>query len=152
MDRRGTVFYVAAEADPFRAKVMRTHDGGATWEDISPALHVTTQDPFVWVDKETGRLFDVDFAAGLQVSYTDDEGESWTSSTVPQSWHTDHQNLFAGPPPEGGAEPVGYPHVVYLCSIGGGALAGRARRPPAHARLTGGSVLSPPVNLHPWMA
>lgn len=143
VNRKGTVFYVAAKSGPFRSLVMRSRDDGATWEDVSPRLHVTTQDPYIWVDKKTGRLFDVDFAAGLQVSYTDDEGESWTSSTVPQSWHTDHQNLFAGPPPEGGTEPHGYPHVVYLCSIGGGALAGLGTATTCSRSLDGGITFVP---------
>lgn len=143
LNRQGTVFYVAAKSGPFRPVVMRSRDGGATWEDISPRLHVMTQDPYVWVDKKTGRLFDVDFAAGLQVSFTDDEGESWTSSTVPQSWHMDHQNLFAGPPPKGGTEPRGYPHVVYLCSIGGGALAGLGTATTCSRSLDGGVTFIP---------
>lgn len=143
VNRKGTIFYVAAKSGPFRAVVMRSRDDGASWKDISPRLHKTTQDPYVWVDKKTGRLFDVDFAAGLQVSFTDDEGKSWTSSTVPQSWHMDHQNLFAGPPPEGGSKPGGYPNVVYMCSIGGGALAGFGTATTCSRSLDGGITFVP---------
>ncbi|MGH2735712.1 MAG: sialidase family protein, partial [Actinomycetota bacterium] len=88
-------------------------------------------------------VFDVDFAAGLQVSTSDDEGETWTSSTVPQSWNSDHQNLFAGPPPQGAPEPVGYPEVVYLCSIGGGALAGYGTATTCTRSFDGGLTFSP---------
>ncbi|MFN2525633.1 MAG: sialidase family protein [Actinomycetota bacterium] len=137
VNRDGTVFYVAVKS-PLRTVVMRSRDDGASWGDVSPQTHRTTQDPYLWIDKGTGRLFVVDFAAGLQVSFSDDEGESWTSSTVPFSWHTDHQNLFAGPPPTGGTEPLGYPHVVYLCSIGGGALGGLGTATTCSRSLDGG--------------
>lgn len=141
---KGTVFYVAAETSMgFRPLIMRSLDKGVEWEDVSPQAHQTTQDPFVWMDKKTGRLFDVDFAGGLQLSYTDDEGESWTSSTQSFGWQMDHQNLFAGPPPEGGNEPIGYPHVVYLCSIGGGALAGYGTTTTCSRSLDGGVSFVP---------
>jgi len=52
---------------------------------------------------------------------SDDGGDSFENGAVCN--HTDHQNLFAGPPPPGGLRPVGYPNVVYYCAIDCGALA-----------------------------
>ena len=53
------------------------------------------------------------------MSYSDDEGETWTTLTVCGQF--DHQSLFGGPPAT--STPTGYPHVVYYCAISGGALA-----------------------------
>lgn len=151
VNRDGTIFYVAQRyfLNGLRSAIMRSRDGARTWENVAPTTHTRTEDPYLWLDKRTGRLFDVDLTApvlytwsGLQVSSSDDEGDSWTSSKIPLGWHTDHQNLFAGPPPEGDP-PSDYPHVVYVCSIGGGAYAGTGTATTCSRSLDGGIIFSP---------
>ena len=123
----GTLFFVGltTRGVPSSA-VLRSRDQGRTWEAVDPLVPGTdldqqTLDPFLYVDQDTGRVFNLDLLLPCSaVSYSDDEGDSWAAGAVCN--HTDHQNLFTGPAPAGGAQPSGYPNVVYYCSIDGGAL------------------------------
>jgi hypothetical protein len=117
----GTVFFSArnTNVDP---GVVRSRDGGRTWEEKTPAQHEVSLDPFVWVDQATGRVWANDIEASVTcppLSFSDDDGETWTTSTVCGQF--DHQSLFGGPPVT--STPTGYPNVVYYCAITGGALA-----------------------------
>jgi hypothetical protein len=96
------------------AKVVRSRDGGKTWQDITPPGHVQTLDPFLYLDKATGRVYKSDLAGTCQLlSYSDDRGDSWT--TLPAACNlSDHQSITAGPPIS--SPTVGYPNVVYNCS------------------------------------
>src|SRR3954449_4388244 len=38
-------------------KVVRSTDRGRKWTDVTPPGHVATLDPFLYVDKGTGRVF-----------------------------------------------------------------------------------------------
>ena len=79
-----------------------------------------TADPLIYVDPGTGRLFNFDLTLPCSVIWhSDDRGDTFGQGLACN--HTDHQTLFAGPPPEGGAQPSGYPNVVYYCAIDGGA-------------------------------
>lgn len=115
--------------------VIKSLDTAASWVDVSPhigsaAAHVLTQDPFMYLDPRTGRIFTDDLILPCsQLSFSDDAGRSWTSQIVGCD-QTDHQNIFAGPAPKGGARPVGYPNVVYYCAMNAGGLYGG---PTSHA-------------------
>ena len=117
----GTIFFQAFDGPP---QVLRTKDGGRSWEDVSPRIgdrqaHPNSLDPYLYVDPMTDRVFTYDFAFGCsEISFSDDLGETWTT-TVLNCGLMDHQNLFAGPPTM--SPTVGYPNVVYTCSTQFGA-------------------------------
>ena len=115
----GTAYYAALQGPG--TNVLRSSDGGLTWADVSPMvgpvkMPPATLDPYVWVDEETGRVFNVELSVACStVSYSDDRGGSWISNPLGcGNPVNDHQTLItANPPP--GLTPVGYPNVVYYC-------------------------------------
>ena len=117
----GSIFFQALDGPP---KVLRTKDGGKTWDDVSPRIgerqaHPNSLDPYIYVDPDTDRIFTYDFLFGCsEISFSDDGGESWTTTVLNCSL-MDHQNLFAGPPVH--SPTVGYENVVYTCSTQFGA-------------------------------
>ncbi|HVL97306.1 MAG TPA: sialidase family protein [Solirubrobacteraceae bacterium] len=124
----GTLFYVGFEISGVNqhSVVLRSRDGGRTWEETNPVTPAEDDtisfDPFLYVDKATDRVFNADLSlvACSIVSTSDDRGDTWSPGKVCQ--HTDHQNLFAGPPPPAGPDAAGYPNLVYYCAIDGGAF------------------------------
>lgn len=123
----GTLFAQGEERGPIslRPIVIRSTDEGKSWKDVSPRVasgdeldHPTTQDPYLHVDRDTGRVFTSDLLVpgpGQMVSYTDDRGKSW-STTVMSVEQTDHQTVFSGPPPKGTAAADGFDSIVYNCA------------------------------------
>ena len=115
--------------------VLKSVSNGGRWTDVSPPVgsasqHLLTQDPFLYLDPRTGRIFSDDLILPCsQLSFSDDAGRSWTSQVVGCD-QTDHQNIFAGPVPKGGATTTGYPDVVYYCAMNAGGLYGG---PTSHA-------------------
>ncbi|HEX9236799.1 MAG TPA: sialidase family protein [Actinomycetota bacterium] len=101
--------------------VIGSTDGGRTWK-VKFDHHLNSNDPYLYVDPATSRIFSSDLTPPCeQLSFSDDNGRTWT--TAPPAgciWNEDHETIFAGPAPRGGLKPAGYPNVVYLCSIGGG--------------------------------
>ena len=101
----------------FPSQTMRTTDNGKTWDDVTPASpqdHVTTEDPYLHVDEDTGRVFSSDFMLPCTaISHSDDAGATW-ASTVTACDLLDHQTIFTGPPVI--SQTVGYPNVVYYCA------------------------------------
>src|SRR6185295_13093365 len=87
------------------------------WLDVSPPNAITTSDPILSTDSATGRTFSSQLLGRTSLlSYTDDDGASWTPSQGSGiSSGVDHQTVGAGPfaPPLVG---VTYPHAVYYCS------------------------------------
>lgn len=133
VDRLGRAFYAASAFDGVfgisaKTKVMRSVDGGVTWQDVNPKLPGTREDlppasldPMVYVDRDTGRVFTIDLEGlvGSFLSFSDDGGTTWTSSALTSPGINDHQTLFAGPPPAGNPaltprDPK-FPKVLYYC-------------------------------------
>ena len=104
----GTVF------SDVQTKVVRSRDRGRTWQDVTPPGHVTSLDPYLYVDKRTSRVYKSDLAGTCQLlSFSDSGGDSWTS--VPAACNlSDHQSLTAAPPVS--SPTVGYPNILYSCS------------------------------------
>ena len=114
----GSIFYAAA--DTVDNDVLRSKDGGKTWEKVSPMLgpynrHAVSLDPYVWVDEDTGRVFTIDLTVSCSImSYTDDQGATWTTNPLACGRPVnDHQTLFGGPPAT--SSPVLYDNVLYYC-------------------------------------
>jgi hypothetical protein len=136
----GTLFYAARNSN-VDANLIRSRDGGVTWQYVGPATHKVSLDPFMWLDYDTGTVFDsdIDTVTCVPISRSDDQGASWT--TTRGCGVTDHQSITGGPVPEGG-EPTtgGYPNVVYYCAITGGALAGTSTETGCIRSNDGGRV------------
>jgi hypothetical protein len=134
VDRKGNAFFVAAAFDALpagapkqqpRTVVLRSSDQNRSWQSVQPALaagtgdgHPFTQDPYVYVDTDTGRVFNIDLTlAGSYLSYSDDQGKTWTyGAAISATGANDHQTLFTGKLPLGlvGTDPA-FPKAVYYC-------------------------------------
>ena len=115
-----TLFFAAASSTLEGTAIMRSTDGGKSWEDTSPRiqgrhLHPITLDPYVWVDEPTGRVYSIDLTVACSyMSFSDDQGETWTTNPLACGRPVnDHQTLFGGPPAI--STPTVYPHVLYYC-------------------------------------
>jgi hypothetical protein len=148
LSEEGTIFYAArnSNVDP---EPLRSKDGGRTWTAVPPKTagmrrHQTSLDPYLWVDRSTGRVFTSDIGPTITcspLSFSDNAGESWETTLACGA--TDHQNVFGGPPPPGAARPEGYPNVVYFCAISGGALADTSTFTGCSRSLDGGATFVP---------
>ncbi|MFN2591195.1 MAG: sialidase family protein [Actinomycetota bacterium] len=150
VNRDGWVFIQAAAQNAvfFETRVLRSHNGGRAWVDISPRLlggiyqRVYTEDPYLFLDQTTGRLFTDDLILPCQLlSYTDNGGVSWATHPVACEI-TDHQTIFAGPAPAGGAKPSGYPNVIYDCAIGIGVASPTSLGTSCVKSLDGGATFT----------
>lgn len=142
--------------------VLRSRDGGKTWEKTAPKLpngdnaHLVSADPYIYVDQKTDRVFTIDLTlACSMLSFSDDGGDSWTTNPIACGQPiNDHQTLFTGPSVS--SQLNGYEQVVYYCfnhlvllssfcskSLDGG-LTFAPTGAPAHGRVepthTGGSI------------
>lgn len=136
--RNGTAFYAAATFDGILGTAhtteIRSKDGGLTWRPVQPSIagqldsHPETLDPYTYVEEDSGRVFDIDLigdnlAVGLPLgavlSFSDDEGQSWTTTALTIPGLNDHQTIYAGPTPAGNPalrsiDPR-FPEVLYYC-------------------------------------
>jgi hypothetical protein len=144
--RTGSVYEFPAGAGPAPAGhgAARSTDQGATWARVVPSLpggvpsHQSSLDPYFYLDPATCRIFVDDWVADCtQLSWSDDEGATWTNG-VNNCGQFDHQTLFAGPAPAGGAPTAGYPNVVYQCAINLVGLADASEATTCQKSLDGG--------------
>lgn len=105
----GHLFYVAME------QVIRSADGGATWEVVSTTTSSpTTLDPYLYVDPATDRVYSDQLYLGCSwLSWSDDRGETWTTNPaacgIPVN---DHQKIVAGAN-KGSVPTTAYDNVLY---------------------------------------
>lgn len=141
----GVAFETAATFDTLpsgfpstgRTEVMRSTDGGVTWENVQPRIPVgwqdddeidgdehqgyttlppVTLDPYVYVDTDTNRVLNPELYVGCTwLNFSDDNGETWVSNPVAcGNPVNDHQTVVAGNPPPN-LTTIGYPNVLYYC-------------------------------------
>jgi len=131
----GHIFYMAASIEDSiikpieravtglpRPLVLRSVDNGASWGDVTERIGgldvpQTTGDPYLYVDPDTGRVFNDQLTLACSyLSFSDNEGETWSRNPIACGVpNDDHQTIAAGPPPAGGLQPIGYQNVVYYC-------------------------------------
>jgi hypothetical protein len=159
--RSGTVLYGPIEQQdpnpvPAPAKivmstiVVRSTDLGATWERLVPttaAAPTSTHGGLTdWlsVDPETSRVWYATPAApcGATISWSDDEGETWGYTPNAGCPAQGANALIEGPAPAGGAQPIGYPHVVYYCANAGEVPLGDQSYLACYISLDGGASFS----------
>ena len=148
VDSKGRIFYQARHAQ-LEPQVIRSTNEGHTWEIVSPNIggvptHPISLDPVLYLDKDTDRVFTNNIPPDITcqpISFTDDAGETWTNTGV--CGHFDHQNIFTGPPPKGGDQPIGYPNVVYYCAINLVMLSGTSTATTCGRSLDGGLTWLP---------
>ena len=125
-DGKGAVYMTGFSPGGFGAggpTIMRSLDQGQTWEDVGPKLPTggsrasSTFDPYVHVDRTTGRVFmdDIWPLSCGQMSFSDDQGATWTTNpySCGNSQVNDHQTVGTAKPRV--VQTVGYPNVVYRC-------------------------------------
>jgi hypothetical protein len=129
---KGHAFYAASWHDDSKAIILPvTHirasfDGGLTWVDRTNRVPLhgepnppTNADPYVYVDQDTGRLFNPEAAgACLYINISDNEGQTWITNPIAcGALNVDHQSFGHGPFPPA-LEPLKtiYPNVLYYCS------------------------------------
>jgi hypothetical protein len=137
----GTVWFSAAN---WESALARSDDNGHTWKAQTPAgpqampgceavtspwtcddsessKNNTVADAYLYVDPKTSKLFwskTFGLAVCSSLSMTPDDGRSWQANTRFGCPGGDYEKIAAGPAPAGGAQPVGYPNVVYGCTNG----------------------------------
>ncbi len=127
-DPDGCLYTTAFRGTGTGTRIFASCDEGASWADIGPNLLSgpgssepctrNSNDPYVHVDRDTGRVFssDLHVLVTSTLHYTDDKGESWTCNVLggglPPGVH-DHQTIATGVPRV--TPTVGYPNMVYYC-------------------------------------
>ena len=122
---KGDIFVSAFQSNT-RIEVVKSTNGGAKWQVVSPRLagvrnaQTLSLDPYVYVDKhstdrDSTRVFTIDLTVACSyLSFTDDGGKSWLTNPLACGRPVnDHQTLFSAPPVH--SPTVGYPNIVYYC-------------------------------------
>src|SRR5205085_5301106 len=78
--------------------------GHATWTDVTEPTAITSLDPILWTDRDTGRTISSQLLlACSKAMITDDDGASWTPSQgCGIGTGIDHQTIGGGPFHAGG--------------------------------------------------
>ena len=138
--------------------LARSDDGGAHWARTTPTPAsygeeepYTVTDPWLYVDPLTSRIFwaqsNVPNDCGGFVGRSDDEGLTWTSNLIAGCPSNDYEKIAAGPAPAGGAQPSGYPNVVYYCATSPTTAFGPGRL--CYKSLNGGDLFLPTGYVYP---
>lgn len=116
--------YPAPLDDGGPAVVAASDDGGSTWQTLesgnsaSPFRYLDVP-PWMDVNPQTHRIW---FATALpdlcggDISWSDDGGQTWEANPLVGCPAMGSESVIEGPAPAGGAQPTGYPHVVYYCA------------------------------------
>lgn len=135
VDQRNRAYFPASDFDAVPGKppansahtiLLSSGDRGKTWRSVQPVIanqdgHPASLDPYVYVDPKTGRVFDIDLTGvGSELSYSDDSGETWTTTTLTSTTGVnDHQTLFSAAVPAGNPTLIPqdpkYKRIVYYC-------------------------------------
>ncbi len=146
--------------------MARSTNEGANWSLTYPAAEQPTSfwntvDPDVIADPRTGWLFwshatgpvrnegglpqgsgfYLAAAYGFQIFTSKDDGRTFSTADYSTAPTGDWEKVFVGPPPAGGARPVGYPDVVYLCANSPVEVTGPGRL--CYKSLDGGATFTP---------
>ncbi|MGH2734825.1 MAG: sialidase family protein [Actinomycetota bacterium] len=148
VDDKGRIFYQARHAN-LEPHVVRSTNEGHTWRIVSPTIagqpaQPISLDPILYLDKDTGRVFTNNIPPDITcqpISFSDNAGKTWTNTGI--CGHFDHQNIFTGPPPKDGDQPIGYPNVVYYCAINLVMLSGTSTATTCGRSLDGGLTWLP---------
>ena len=99
---------------------VRSKDGGRTWEQTGLNAETAAVDPYLYLDRSTGRTFSaINLQGCSQLNISDDLGSTWIPSQAGcGTLTTDHETISAGRPVT--STTVGYPNIVYYCAIGTG--------------------------------
>jgi len=119
LTKDGHIFYTAFQGNT-RIEVAHSANGGKSWDLRSPQIagrnvHLLSVDPYIYVDRYTDRIFNIDLTAACSyMSFSDDKGKSWITNPLACGRPVnDHQTLFSGPPV---VTPMSvYPNIVYYC-------------------------------------
>jgi hypothetical protein len=127
VDAKGRAFYPAATFDGpgglADTRLRRSTDDGRTWTDVTPPetqdLPVTL-DPYVYVEENSGRVFNLDLYVGSAfLAFSDDGGKTYETNPVASGdFVNDHQTLSAGPKPLGSSLKLMDPdfrEILYYC-------------------------------------
>jgi hypothetical protein len=125
--KEGNAFITAADFDGLSPATPRTliygsTDGNKTWHNVSPLIAgqptpPTTADPYLYIDPDTGRVFNDDLTAACSfLQWSDDQGKTWSNGNplACESPVDDHQTVVTGKP-VAGLTTTGYPKIVYYC-------------------------------------
>jgi hypothetical protein len=107
-----------------------------TWEDVSyVSTSIATLDPYLHVDRATGRTYVLQLLGSHSVSaFSDDDGKTWQDGAPPSSAPSvDHESLGAGPYAASDipVPPNPYGRALYYCGQG----RALSLRPPATDEL-----------------
>jgi hypothetical protein len=116
-----TLFITFANACP-------TGGPTATWVNrAAPTSVVIDSDPIGFTDRQTGRVFAAELTAtspSCKISYSDDDGNTWSPTSGPLGSGIDHETVGGGPyrtdltavPPVVPPPHPAYANAVYYCS------------------------------------
>lgn len=130
VDKSGTAFFAASQFDSIIGQahtiLLRSSDTNRTWKSVQPTaagvidLHPQTLDPYVYVDPDYGRVFNIDLVgAASEISFSDDKGVTWRHAVAAAAGVNDHQTMTAGRPPAESSFPLldpKFPKIGYYCA------------------------------------
>ncbi|GAC1420773.1 MAG: hypothetical protein NVSMB57_14640 [Actinomycetota bacterium] len=112
----------------------------ATWTNATATSNIINIDPILATDSATGRTFAGGLGAGCSVlSFSDNDGASWSQMTNACTAGADHETIGSGP--WAGAAPLGatYSRAVYYCA--------QAPTDSCSTSSNGGLSFDPPVTV-----